>query len=107
SKHLIIVPSGPLTNLPFHVLVTQPPDPALVAMARYRRAAWLALRQSVTVLPSVGSLQALRKLAPSQAKKPTSPLATRCSLVPLATTSALGTSKHADPTRRSWQGRGG
>ena len=70
SKHLIIVPSGPLTNLPFHVLVTQPPDPALVAMARYRRAAWLALRQSVTVLPSVGSLQALRKLAPSQAKKP-------------------------------------
>jgi hypothetical protein len=70
GKHLIIVPSGPLTSLPFHVLVTTPPNPALMGMARYRGAAWLALQQPVTVLPSVGSLQALRRLAPSQAKEP-------------------------------------
>jgi CHAT domain-containing protein len=39
-------------------------------MARYQQAAWLVLRQSVTVLPSVASLQALRKLPPSQATEP-------------------------------------
>jgi CHAT domain-containing protein/tetratricopeptide (TPR) repeat protein len=70
SKHLIIVPSGPLTSLPFHVLVTRPVDPLLAGMARYRRAAWLAMQQPVTVLPSVGSLQALRRLGPSQAREP-------------------------------------
>ena len=35
GKHLIIVPSGPLTSLPFQVLVTEKPDPALTGMARY------------------------------------------------------------------------
>src|SRR5262249_39923656 len=70
GKHLIIVPSGPLTSLPFHVLVTEKPDAGLVGMARYKGAAWLALQQPVTVLPSVGSLQALRRLGPSQAVEP-------------------------------------
>ena len=70
GKELIIVPSGPLTSLPFHVLVTQPPNAALAGMARYQHAAWLALQQPVTVLPSVSSLQALRKLGPSQATEP-------------------------------------
>jgi CHAT domain-containing protein len=67
GKHLIIVSSGPLTTLPFQVLITEQPDSELIDMGRYKQAAWLALRQSVTVLPSVGSLQALRKLSPSQA----------------------------------------
>jgi CHAT domain-containing protein/tetratricopeptide (TPR) repeat protein len=70
DKQLIIVPSGPLTSLPFHVLVTDKPDAGLAGMARYQKAAWLALQQSVTVLPSVGSLQALRKLGSSQAAEP-------------------------------------
>ncbi|HSR81517.1 MAG TPA: CHAT domain-containing tetratricopeptide repeat protein, partial [Hyphomicrobiaceae bacterium] len=70
GKHLIIVPSGPLTRLPFHVLVTRPVDPSLTGMARYQKAAWLVLQQPVTVLPSVGSLQALRRLPPSQAHEP-------------------------------------
>jgi CHAT domain-containing protein len=70
GKHLIIVPSGPLTSLPFHVLVTKLPDSTLTSMARYQQAAWLALQQPVTVLPSVGSLQALRQLPPSQALEP-------------------------------------
>jgi CHAT domain-containing protein len=70
GKHLIIVPSGPLTSLPFHVLTTQQPDTALTGMERYRRAAWLTLQQPVTVVPSVGSLQALRQLGPSQAREP-------------------------------------
>jgi CHAT domain-containing protein len=70
GKHLIIVSAGALSSLPFHVLVTDKPDPALTGMARYRKAAWLVLRQPITVLPSVGSLQALRKLGPSQASEP-------------------------------------
>jgi CHAT domain-containing protein/Tfp pilus assembly protein PilF len=70
DKHLIIVPSGPLTTLPFHALITAPPDPALPGMVRYRQAAWLALQQPITVLPSVGSLQVLRRIGPSQAKEP-------------------------------------
>jgi CHAT domain-containing protein len=45
--------------LPFQVLVTSPPaDPS-----NFAKAAWLGVRQPMTVLPSVASLQALRKLA--------------------------------------------
>jgi CHAT domain-containing protein len=67
DKHLIIVPSGPLTSLPFHVLVREARNEAgSPGLSR----AWLALAQPITVLPSVGSLQALRKLPPSQASDP-------------------------------------
>jgi CHAT domain-containing protein len=60
KRHLIVVPSGPLTSLPFHVLVTEPP------MGRdgdaLRHAAWLIREHALSVLPSVASLSALRKL---------------------------------------------
>jgi CHAT domain-containing protein/tetratricopeptide (TPR) repeat protein len=65
GKSLIIVPSGPLTSLPFHVLVTEG-----LRDVTFQNAAWLALKQPITVLPSVASLQALRKLPPSEAKEP-------------------------------------
>jgi CHAT domain-containing protein len=67
GKRLFIVPSGPLTNLAFHVLVTEAKrsNPGDLAAP-----SWLALTQSITVLPAVGSLQALRKLPPSQARSP-------------------------------------
>ena len=66
GKRLFIVPSGPLTSLPFTVLVTEakPSNPGGVAPS------WLVLSQSITVLPAVSSLQALRKLPPSQARSP-------------------------------------
>jgi CHAT domain-containing protein len=65
---LLIVPSGPLTALPFHLLVTDKPAVAVPQMqindmAAYRDAAWLVKRQAVTVLPSVASLKALRVFA--------------------------------------------
>jgi CHAT domain-containing protein len=72
-KRLVIVPSGPLTSLPFQVLVTKaPPLPAgeEKAVANFVNAAWLALEQAITVLPSVGSLQALRKLPAGRAREP-------------------------------------
>jgi tetratricopeptide (TPR) repeat protein/CHAT domain-containing protein len=63
---LIVAPTGALTALPFHLLVTEKPDvavPQLRDIAAYRNAAWLVKRQAVSVLPSVASLKALRALA--------------------------------------------
>jgi len=55
--------SGPLTTLPLHVLLTAPPDRRLTGTDRFAKAAWLARRQPVTVLPSVSGLKALRTAA--------------------------------------------
>jgi CHAT domain-containing protein/tetratricopeptide (TPR) repeat protein len=64
GKHLLVVPSGPLTSLPFHVLVTKRPNTSLPkTFAGYKDVAWLGRRQPVAVLPSVASLRALRKFA--------------------------------------------
>jgi hypothetical protein len=64
GKHLLIVPSGPMTRLPFHVLVAEKPETALPkSYAGYRNVAWLGRHQPLTVLPSVASLRALREFA--------------------------------------------
>ena len=66
KRHLLVVPTGALTALPFHVLVTERPAvavPRLEDMPTYRNAAWLIKRQAVSVLPSVESLEALRAFA--------------------------------------------
>jgi CHAT domain-containing protein/tetratricopeptide (TPR) repeat protein len=66
KRHLLVVPSGALTALPFHLLVAKKPAaavPASADLALYRDAAWLIKRHAVTVLPSVASLRALRLFA--------------------------------------------
>jgi tetratricopeptide (TPR) repeat protein/CHAT domain-containing protein len=63
DKHLLIVPSGALTQLPFQVLISDKPAPALSGRDALRRAAWLIRSHALTVLPSVSSLKALRRLA--------------------------------------------
>ena len=64
GKRLLIVPSGPLTTLPFDVLVTERPQTAIPSdPAVYERAAWLAKRHAISILPSVTSLRALRRFA--------------------------------------------
>lgn len=81
DKHqLLVVPSGALTALPFHLLVTDKPAAAMPQIpdqitaqtfAPYREAAWLIKRQAVTVLPAVASLKALRAFAGNdEATKP-------------------------------------
>jgi CHAT domain-containing protein len=60
GKHLLIVPSGPLTSLPFQVLVTQSRDAKDVDS--YRDVAWLARKHAITVLPSIASLATLRRV---------------------------------------------
>jgi CHAT domain-containing protein/tetratricopeptide (TPR) repeat protein len=96
GKHLLVVPSGALTQLPFHVLVTDAPAVAVRPGGSDRRAkpslsarknkggatgsdphglppvvAWLARRHAITVLPAVSSLKALRRVGePSAAARP-------------------------------------
>ena len=63
DKHdLIVVPTGPLTALPAHLLITEKSADAASPMdvAAYRSVAWLLKRHAVSVLPSVASLKALR-----------------------------------------------
>src|SRR5262249_30684141 len=60
-KHLLIVPAGALTTLPFQVLVTKPSSNDLAS------AAWLIRDHAITVLPSVAALAALRRTAKASA----------------------------------------
>ena len=71
-KSILVVSSGSLTALPFHLLVTDKPPAATPSdVAGYREAKWLLKRQNATVLPSVASLKALRaETRQAQAGKP-------------------------------------
>jgi CHAT domain-containing protein len=69
DKDLLVVPSDLLSTLPLHVLVTE--RPGSVVPAKFDDAAWLVRKHAITVLPTVASLQSLRKFAkPSRATKP-------------------------------------
>jgi CHAT domain-containing protein len=66
AHHLLVVPSGPLTALPFHLLVTEKAAtaiPQLKDIGTYRDAAWLIKRQAVSILPALASLKALRQVS--------------------------------------------
>jgi CHAT domain-containing protein/tetratricopeptide (TPR) repeat protein len=72
KTQLVIVPSGSLTSLPFHLLVRSKPkiaEPTRQQAAAYRDADWLARHHAITVLPSVESLKALRTSSPSTAER--------------------------------------
>jgi len=63
KQHLLVVPSGALTSLPLHLLVTESPTgakPSLRNLAPYRSAAWLMRKYAVTALPSVSGLNVPR-----------------------------------------------
>ena len=72
GKQLLVVASGSLTSLPFHVLVSKRAPKALASrLADYAKVAWLSASHSITVLPSVVSLKSLRQYAKtSRADKP-------------------------------------
>ncbi|GLR89066.1 CHAT domain-containing tetratricopeptide repeat protein [Bradyrhizobium iriomotense] len=64
KRSLLVVSSGALTAVPFHLLVTEKPQAAIPdTLEGYRSAAWLLRRQAVSVLPSVVSLKSLRAFA--------------------------------------------
>jgi CHAT domain-containing protein/Tfp pilus assembly protein PilF len=60
GRRLVIMPTGALTQLPFHLLVTEKPVPAASDTETYRRAAWLARRNPIVILPTLGALDTLR-----------------------------------------------
>jgi tetratricopeptide (TPR) repeat protein/CHAT domain-containing protein len=80
KKTVAFVPSGALTALPFHLLVTEPPTAGAGSpgarfgaedLLPYLQAAWLLNRQAVSILPSIASLKTLRVLgARTHASKP-------------------------------------
>jgi CHAT domain-containing protein len=67
ADSLLVVPHGPLGQLPFALLLTKPatlaPEPGPI-FANYRALPWLTRSHAVTVLPSVSSLATLRALPP-------------------------------------------
>jgi CHAT domain-containing protein len=71
KRHLIVVPTGPLTSLPLQVLLKEPAKSAATPQEGLRSAPWLIKSHALSVLPSVQSLSALRKLpGTSTANKP-------------------------------------
>jgi CHAT domain-containing protein len=61
-RHILVVPDSALQSLPLGVLVTKAPERDPATLADHRDIAWLARDFAVTVLPSVSSLQALRRI---------------------------------------------
>jgi CHAT domain-containing protein len=69
-KHLIIVPTGPLTGIPFSILVTEPPPASILRNEEYRAVSWLIGRSAITLLPRADSLQQLRQRTAQAAPRP-------------------------------------
>ncbi len=63
ATHVMVVPDGALQSLPFGVLVTERPKEAVTGFSGYREVPWLARKYALSVLPSEGSLRALRRFA--------------------------------------------
>ncbi|MBO6727310.1 MAG: CHAT domain-containing protein [Rhizobiaceae bacterium] len=62
KTHVLVAPSGPLTSLPFQVLVSEPVRPELPASQAGREAQWLIRDHAVSVLPFAAALKLLREL---------------------------------------------
>ena len=60
-KHLLLAPSGAMESLPFNMLVATPPA-EIRRLEDLRQVDWLVRKYAISVLPSVGSLGALRRL---------------------------------------------
>ena len=58
-----MVPDADLQSLPLGVLVTEKPSGPFTDFSGYRQVPWLARKYAISVLPSVGSLRALRRFA--------------------------------------------
>lgn len=74
KSDLVVIPSGPLTSLPFQLLVRDPPPvprPTLKQLATYSKADWLTRHYAISVVPAPSSLHLLRSLkAHPEAPKP-------------------------------------
>jgi tetratricopeptide (TPR) repeat protein/CHAT domain-containing protein len=62
-NHVMIIPDGALTSLPFDVLVTEKPSTAVKRLHQYRKVPWLTKKYALSTLPSIGALRVLRHFA--------------------------------------------
>jgi CHAT domain-containing protein len=62
-SHLIIVPTGNLTALPWQMLISRPQSNGATRADSFKEAQWLFRRYSVAILPSIASLRYLRAIA--------------------------------------------
>lgn len=69
AKRLLIVPDGPLGGFPSRCFPPCHRRPTPQVFAGYRRVDWLARDYAITVLPSVGSLRALRCSPPRHSRR--------------------------------------
>ena len=64
AAHVFVVPDGPLTGLPFGLLVTEYTEGADDDPVTLRATKWMIRRQALTTLPSVESLRVVRRMPP-------------------------------------------
>jgi len=62
KQHLLVAAQGSFLNLPLSVLVTEPPEGSDGDVAALKNTKWLGLEKTISVLPSVTSLQSMRAL---------------------------------------------
>ncbi|HHZ08644.1 MAG TPA: CHAT domain-containing protein [Rhizobiales bacterium] len=65
KRHVFTVADGPLSGLPFSVLVTEPPRGDDTDAAAMRGTAWMIRQFAMTTLPSVSSLAVMRRFPPA------------------------------------------
>jgi CHAT domain-containing protein len=73
TRDLLVVAHGPLSQIPFSLLVTAPPTlvSADLPFSGYRQVPWLARKYAVSILPSVAAFAGLRALPPGNpARRP-------------------------------------
>ena len=67
KKQVVSVPHRELSHLPIAVFIKSPPrlsSPSTTLFSEYREIDWMGVGQSITTLPSVGSLSLLRANRP-------------------------------------------
>jgi CHAT domain-containing protein len=67
ARHVFVVPDGPLTGLPFGLLVTTYPEGDDADPAVLRETDWMIRRHALTTLPAVESLRVVRAMPPPAA----------------------------------------
>lgn len=70
AGHIYVVPDGPLTGVPFGLLVTAPFDGADDDPAALRATPWMIKSHALTTLPSVESLRTVKTLPPPRKDRP-------------------------------------
>ncbi len=70
ARHVYVVADGPLTSIPFSILVTGPYDGADDDPAALRATPWMIRRFALTTLPSIESLSIVKSLPPPAKNRP-------------------------------------